>query len=47
MTWPFLTWELKSACSDWIVPDTCVPTWTVVTACERAGGFDRLDDVAA
>ena len=32
MTWPFRTCELKSACSDWMVPDTCEPTWTVVTA---------------
>ena len=30
-----------------MVPETCVPTWTVVTACERAGGFDRFHDVAA
>jgi hypothetical protein len=32
MTWPLRTSELKSAYSDWIVPETCVPTWTVVTA---------------
>ncbi len=32
-TWPFFTSELKSALSSWMVPDTCVPTWTVVTAC--------------
>ena len=32
MTCPFLTCELKSASSAAIVPDTCVPTWTVVTA---------------
>ena len=25
-TWPFLTIELKSAPSDWIVPDTWLPT---------------------
>ena len=33
MTWPFFTIELKSASSSWMMPDTCVPTWTVVTAC--------------
>ncbi len=32
MTCPFLTSELKSACSALIVPDTWLPTWTVVTA---------------
>ncbi len=29
---PFVTGELKSTRSCWIVPDTCVPTWTVTTA---------------
>ena len=33
MTCPLRTRELKSACSALIVPDTCDPTWTVVTAC--------------
>ena len=34
MTWPFLTIELKSMFSRlWTMPDTCVPTVTVVTAC--------------
>ena len=33
MTWPFLTVELKSAFRLWMVPETCEPTWTVVTAC--------------
>ena len=33
MTWPFRTMLLKSAPSQAMVPDTCVPTWTVVTAC--------------
>ena len=47
MTWPFLTVELKSACRLWIVPETCEPTWTVVTACSVAGGAHHLDDVAA
>ena len=32
-TCPFLTIELKSAYRFWMVPETCVPTWTVVTAC--------------
>ena len=32
ITCPFLTWELKSAPSDWIVPETWLPTWTVTTA---------------
>ena len=32
ITCPLRTFELKSACSDWIVPDTCEPTCTVVTA---------------
>jgi len=32
MTCPRRTRELKSACRDLIVPDTCVPTCTVVTA---------------
>ena len=31
-TWPFLTIELKSAPSDRMLPDTWLPTWTVVTA---------------
>jgi hypothetical protein len=29
---PALTGELKSAKSFWTMPETCVPTWTVVTA---------------
>ena len=33
MTWPFLTIELKSAPSHWMLPDTWLPTCTVVTAC--------------
>src|SRR5258708_26325412 len=33
MTCPAFTWSLKSACSSDTVPDTCVPTCTVVTAC--------------
>jgi len=33
MTWPFLTIELKSAPSHEILPETWLPTWTVVTAC--------------
>jgi hypothetical protein len=32
ITWPFLTRELKSAPSQLMVPDTCDPTWTVITA---------------
>jgi hypothetical protein len=32
-TCPFRTRELKSACSELIVPDTWEPTATVVTAC--------------
>ena len=28
MTWPVFTRELKSALSDWIVPDTCDPVST-------------------
>ena len=32
MTWPFSTWSLKSTLSLAIRPETCVPTWTVVTA---------------
>ncbi len=30
-TCPAATWSLKSACSFWTVPETCVPTWTSVT----------------
>ena len=33
MIWPFLTIELKSAPSYEMLPDTWLPTWTVVTAC--------------
>ena len=33
MTWPFFTIELKSALSSWTMPETWVPTVTVVTAC--------------
>ena len=33
MTCPFLTMLLKSAPSHWMLPDTWLPTWTVVTAC--------------
>ena len=33
MTWPLRTTELKSAPSHDTVPDTWVPTCTVVTAC--------------
>ena len=32
MTWPFLTIELKSAPSYEMLPDTWLPTCTVVTA---------------
>jgi hypothetical protein len=32
-TCPLRTSELKSALSSMMVPDTCVPTCTVVTAC--------------
>jgi len=32
MTWPFRTMELKSACSSWMMPETCEPTVTEVTA---------------
>ena len=34
MTCPFFTIELKSAYISSTVPDTCVPTCTVVTACK-------------
>ena len=47
MTWPFLTIELKSAPSCWMLPDTWLPTCTVVTACSVPDGADRIDDVAA
>ena len=47
MTWPFLTMLLKSAPSHWMLPDTWLPTCTVVTACSVPGGADRVDDVAA
>ena len=33
MTCPFLTMLLKSAPSHWMLPETWLPTWTVVTAC--------------
>ncbi len=32
MSWPFFTTELKSAKSSLICPETCEPTWTVITA---------------
>ncbi len=32
-TWSFFTRELKSAPRLSTVPETCEPTWTVVTAC--------------
>ena len=30
-----------------MLPETWLPTWTVVTACSVPGGADRVDDVAA
>src|SRR5215831_15760672 len=33
ITWPEVTLDLKSAPNHDTVPDTCEPTWTVVTAC--------------
>ena len=44
---PLRTSELKSALSSWMVPDTCVPTCTVVTAWSAPVAPDRLGDVAA
>ena len=32
MSWPFLTWLLKSACSSAIRPETWLPTCTVTKA---------------
>ncbi len=32
MSWLFFTWSLKSTRISVILPDTCVPTCTVVTA---------------
>ena len=46
MTWPFLTIELKSAPSSEMLPDTWLPTWTVVTACSVPVDADGVDDVA-
>ena len=39
--------ELKSAFSSQHVPETWVPTCTVVTASQCAGGADGFDDIAA
>ena len=46
-TWPFFTIELKSAYSALMLPDTCEPDLHRRHGLERAGGADRLDDVAA
>ncbi len=47
MTWPFLTIELKSAPSHEMLPDTWLPTCTVVTAWSVPDRADGVDDVAA
>ena len=47
ITWPFFTIELKSAPSSWTMPDTWLPTCTVVTACSVPVAPTVIDDVAA
>ena len=41
------TIELKSTWSSWMMPETWLPTCTVVTRLEGPGRTDRVDDVAA
>ncbi len=47
MTWPFLTIELKSAYSSWMMPGHLGADLDRRDRIERAGGADALDDVAA